>query len=276
MGSGLLSANISWIKLFSRATFDLSPIFDWSYQNQVAGYPVEAMPGMWRCKPRTGALFAERSSTFSCHRSQTSLDYMVPVVWNLLELKIGESVGSSHPEPQMIFVNPQNLYIVFYCIIICIILIMIAYLLHAYWRYNVEVTLAMWVSIQDLKKTLNTEFSIGPKSVTIMIPGCQYKNSVPKLRQFFKLQIITKTNTIFIYIITICYILKYSSICYNRTTCYWNTDWVRIAAYYYYLLLLPTTLYYRRSHWIWKDHFQTSKFQNCKYENLIMLLLLFV
>ena len=38
---------------------------------------------------------------------------------------------------------------------------------------NVEVTLAMWVSIQDLKKHLNTEFSIGPKSVTIMIMGCQ-------------------------------------------------------------------------------------------------------
>ena len=52
---------------------------------------------------------------------------------------------------------------------------------------NVEVTLAMWVSIQDLKKPLNTEFSIGPKSVTIMIPGCQYKNSVPKLRQFFQI-----------------------------------------------------------------------------------------
>ena len=65
---------------------------------------------------------------------------------------------------------------------------------------NVEVTLAMWVSIQDLKKPLNTDFSIGPKSVTIMIPGRQYKNSVPKLRQFFQLQIITKTTTIFIYI----------------------------------------------------------------------------
>ena len=52
---------------------------------------------------------------------------------------------------------------------------------------NVEVTLAMWVSIQDLKKLLNTEFSVGPKSVTIMIPGCQYKNSVPKLRQFFQI-----------------------------------------------------------------------------------------
>ena len=53
--------------------------------------------------------------------------------------------------------------------------------------YNVEVTLAMWVSIQDLKKPLNTEFSIGPKSVTIVIPGCQYKNSVPKLRPFFQI-----------------------------------------------------------------------------------------
>ena len=58
---------------------------------------------------------------------------------------------------------------------------------HVYYIYNVEVTLAMWVSIQDLKKPLNTEFSIGPKSVTIMIPGCQYKNSVPKLRPFFQI-----------------------------------------------------------------------------------------
>ena len=87
--------------------------------------------------------------------------------------------------------------------------------------YNVEVTLAMWVSIQDLKKPLNTGFSIGPKSVTIMIPGCQYKHSVLKVRPFFQI-----TNNyqnyhyIYIYIITICYILKYSSICYNRTTCY--------------------------------------------------------
>ena len=57
----------------------------------------------------------------------------------------------------------------------------------AWFNNNVEVTLAMRVSIQDLKKPLNTEFSIGPKSVTIMIPGCQCKNSVPKLRQFFQI-----------------------------------------------------------------------------------------
>ena len=64
---------------------------------------------------------------------------------------------------------------------------------------NVEVTLAMWVSIQDLKKTLNTEFSIGPKSVTIMIPGVNTRIQCRNSANFFKLQIITKTTTIFIY-----------------------------------------------------------------------------
>ena len=46
-------------------------------------------------------------------------------------------------------------------------------------RCNVRMTFAIWVSIQDLKKPLNTKFSIRPKVVSIMVAGCQKKNSVP-------------------------------------------------------------------------------------------------
>ena len=38
---------------------------------------------------------------------------------------------------------------------------------------NVQVLFIIRVSIEDLKKPLNTKFSIRPKRVSIMVAGCQ-------------------------------------------------------------------------------------------------------